>query len=69
MDLNCIDTSRIKDFSYMFQEMKGLQNLDISEWDVSKVKNSALTYKKAAKRAAFLISVIRFDNLLFFQQK
>lgn len=38
MDLNCIDTSRIKDFSYMFQEMKGLQNLDISEWDVSKGK-------------------------------
>lgn len=36
MDLNCIDTSRIKDFSYMFQEMKGLQDLDISEWDVSK---------------------------------
>ena len=36
-DLNFIDTSLIKDMSYLFAESKF--NGDISEWDVSKVEN------------------------------
>ena len=34
-DLNCIDVSRITDFSYVFADNSGLPWIDIDEWDVS----------------------------------
>ena len=37
-DLNFIDTSKIKDMSWLFENVK--HNFDISSWDVSKVKNT-----------------------------
>lgn len=35
MDLNCIDVSKITDFSYVFADNSGLPWIDIDEWDVS----------------------------------
>ena len=37
--LNDIDTSRITDLSYLFANIKDIQNIDISEWDVSNVRD------------------------------
>ena len=34
-DLNCIDVSRITDFSFVFADNSGLPWIDIDEWDVS----------------------------------
>ena len=39
MDLNCIDVSRITDFSYVFADNSGLPWIDIDEWDVSNGTN------------------------------
>ena len=41
-DLNCIDTSKITDMSYLFGSLNGVPiqsiNFDVSEWDVSNVE-------------------------------
>ena len=36
-DLNCIDTSKITDMSWLFENVK--HNFDISSWDVSNIKS------------------------------
>ena len=39
-DLNCIDTSKITDMSYLFTgELGKIDNINISNWDVSNVTN------------------------------
>ena len=39
-DLNCIDTSKITDMSYLFdRELSKIKNINISNWDVSNVEN------------------------------
>ena len=38
INLNSIDTSKITDMSDLFEYMKGLLKIDISNWNVSKVK-------------------------------
>lgn len=41
-NLNCIDTSNITDMSYLFKELNKryeITEIDVSEWDVSKVEN------------------------------
>ena len=39
-DLNCIDTSKITDMSYLFdRELSKIKNINISKWDVSNVEN------------------------------
>ena len=39
-DLNCIDTSKITDMSYLFDhELSKIKNINISNWDVSNVEN------------------------------
>ena len=38
-NLNDIDTSRITDLSYLFANIKNIQNIDISEWNVSNVRD------------------------------
>ena len=42
VNLNMIDTSKITDIGGMFNKYKSLQNLDVSGWDVSNVKD--MTY-------------------------
>src|SRR5574344_3004270 len=39
VNLNMIDTSKITDMSFMFDEYTSLQTLDVSGWDVSNVKD------------------------------
>ena len=39
-NLNCIDTSKITDMSYLFErELSKINNINISKWDVSNVEN------------------------------
>jgi hypothetical protein len=38
-DLNCIDVSKITDFSFVFADNSGLPWIDIDEWDVSNGTN------------------------------
>ena len=54
LDLNCIDTSKIIDMSYLFYSddlieqdlLKKIKKLDISSWDVSNVKSMFLMFYK-----------------------
>jgi hypothetical protein len=44
-DLNDIDTSKIKDMSYLFNgNIMGIENPDISKWDVSNVKDMSVMF-------------------------
>lgn len=45
INLNSIDTSEIIDMSNLFNGMDGLLKIDISKWDVSKVKNMNSMFK------------------------
>lgn len=39
-DLNDIDTSKVENMSYLFTGFKQIENIDISQWDVSNVKHT-----------------------------
>ena len=47
-DLNCIDTSKITDMSYLFGSLNNVPiqsiNFDVSEWDVSNVKRMGFMF-------------------------
>ena len=46
-DLNCIDTSKITDMSYLFdRELSKIKNINISKWDVSNVENMGGMFDK-----------------------
>ena len=44
-NLNCIDVSRITDFSYVFADNSGLPWIDIDEWDVSHGTNFSYMFQ------------------------
>ncbi len=44
-DLNCIDTSLVKDFSYLFDDYD-YPNVDISKWDVSRGVDFRCMFRK-----------------------
>ena len=44
VNLNMIDTSKITDMNNMFNKYTSLQNLDVSGWDVSNVKNMSYMF-------------------------
>ena len=51
-DLNCIDVSNITDMSWMFSVVDAyitVENIDISDWDVSKVTNMYSMFDKCHK--------------------
>ena len=51
-DFNCIDTSEITDMSYLFDDLENIsikENFDVSEWDVSNVKNMRCMFEQCKK--------------------
>ena len=48
-DLNDIDTSRITDMNGLFVDIKLRQNIDISQWDVSNVKDMSNMFNGCKK--------------------
>ena len=48
INLNSIDTSEITDMSDLFDEMEGLVKINISDWDVSKVKRMDYMFRCCA---------------------
>ena len=40
-DLNDIDVSKVRDMAMLFNDLRDIKNIDVSEWDVSNVENMA----------------------------
>ena len=68
-DLNCIDTSKITDMSYLFKNAKNI-NFDVSNWDVSNVEDMTCMCYNCKKLNFDLskwdISKVKYMTVMFY---